>query len=286
MATQDTNRLLINYDEPWNEVVVDALGQDNFIASNGCRFIHYKALPCVLGQPDEGGIRHSHTHEMDGNSDLHCENGFVYVCAGEVFGVFTGNSKQQTNTPPGFLNNSTAMVTFNRFYRGTEKLASFTEYDKLVPCENPKEFFHSNFEKIQHNPQGLDRCQFKITELEYLYDSDGKFYNEGINFTINSLGQIQWTSGAAWPGFDNVNDKPKILSVRYKYSPYFYVKQMTHEIRIVPQMNPYTGEMTQKKMPMQALVQVDWIFLQNNTEKSDKADQVIGESVGTNGGPR
>lgn len=286
MADQNTNRLPINYDEPWNEVIVDGFGQDAFLVANGCRFKHYKALPCVLGQPDEGGIRHSHTHEQDGNSDVHCENNFVYVYAGEVFGVFTGNSKQQTNMAPGFLNNSTAMVTFNRYYRGTDKLASFTEYDKLIPCESPKEFFHSNFEKLEHNPQGIDRCQFKITEMEFLYDSDGKFYNEGTDFVINSLGQISWTSTGNRPGFSNVTDKPKIISVRYKYSPYFYVKQMMHEVRIVPQVNPYTGEMQQKKMPMQALVQVDWVFLQDNTEKTTKADKEIEEPVGTNGGPR
>lgn len=286
MASQDTNKLIINYDEPWNEVIPDGLGQDNFLISNGCRFRHYKALQCVIGKPDEGGIRHSHTHESDGNSDIHCENGFVYIYAGEVFGVFTGNSKQQTNTAPGFVNNSTAMVTFNRYYRNTDKLASFTEYDKLIPCENPKEFFHSNFENFEHNPQGLDRCQFKITELEYLFDSDGKFYTEGADFSINSLGQIAWLPNARRPGFDNVTQKPKMISVRYKYSPYFYVKQMTHEIRIVPQFNQYTGLMEQKKMPMQALVQVDWIFLQNETEKTTKPDQVISEPVGTNGGPR
>jgi len=277
--------VLINYEEPWNSVTMDSIGQDNFLIQNGVLFDHYKAVPCVLGQTVEGDIRHSHNHDFEGNTNVHCENGFLYCFAGQVWGVFTNKSKQMAYIPAGFYGSSSAMLTFNRYYRGTTKIASFTEYDKLIPCECPKEFFHSNFEKVTHSMTGVDRTQFQITEIEYVTDSDGKFYNEGIDFKIDSQGHIAWIPGGKQPGWNNVADKPKLISVRYKYKPYFYVKQMMHEIRIFPQMNAYDGSYSMQKMPMQAQVQADYIFLNNRTEQ-DVPDAEINAPTGNNVGPR
>lgn len=274
----------INYDTPWGAVRADSTAENSFIANMGILFAHYRAVPCPLGALEVGDIRHSHDHGP--NSKIDCENGFIYTYAGDVWGIFQSNNKKYDFIPPGYYGNSVAIVTFNRYYRDSDKTAAMAEFDKLVPLESPKEFFGVSFQKIQHNPTGIDRTQFKVCSVEDLIDSDGRLYANGKDFIVNQHGNIEWINGGERPGIDNRTDKGKIYAVRYRYKPYFYVKAMLHELRVKPSMDTLTGDITTKSGPTQCAVQVDFIFLANATDKSDAPDAMLEPQDTSNTGPR
>ena len=64
-----------------------------------------------------------------------------------------------------------------------------------------------------------------------------------------------------------INDEN--IAIRYKYKPYFYVKNVVHDVRIVAQSDPMTGDIVMKKAPVQAMVQADILFLDNRSHQDE-----------------
>lgn len=299
-------RFLQDFGSPWDQVNPSRVANDNFIAGIGIIFNHYVAIPNIIGEKYEGDLRRSYGEERQNqfaskNGFDFAENGFLYKLAGQVFGIWQGNSRSSQHIGPGFYGASGAYITFNVYYRGTDKYASFAEFDKLMPCISGKEFFSVNWEKITANPTGINRLQFKACEIEYIFDSDGVQYFESVDFTLTD-GYIKWINdpiNANRPGIDPVTNKPKLLGVRYKYKPAFYVQSISHDIRIFQSFDdltgtfapnfstdPTTGDVSYKKNPSSVQVVADIHYLDQRTTVDDAVDAQLNAEDTPNTGPR
>jgi len=279
----DATNIPINYNDPADMVRADLPGENLFISNNGILFAHWKAMPCVIGQDEFDNIRRSHDHAYEGKPTAapQCENGYIYEFAGYIYGIFVQNSKNMTRWPGGFMPAGTAYITFNHLYRDTTSSAYFSEFDKLIPCETPDDFYAEHSQKVQHSPVGVDRLQFPAHKVTSLIDSDGKRYTQDIDFTVEN-GMVKW--GENRPGF-STGGKPKVYSIRYTYRPYYYVKHVLHEQRLKAEIDIYTQEVKMRGGPTQVMVEQDHVFLQNKFQDNAKDSQIQSGSGG-NTGPR
>lgn len=280
---EDVNNVPIIYHDPFDAVRADLGAENIFISNNGILMAHYRVFPCVIGQKDFDGVRRSFDHAYENQGcPLNCENGLAYELAGYVYGIFVQNSKNLSKQfPGGWTNNGQAVITLNRHYKGEpNKPCYVSEYDKLVPCECPEDFFAENWHKVQHSPTGNDRLQFPAFKVQILVDSDGKKYTQDVDFTIQD-GQVAW--GQNRPGSDQ-QGRPKIYSIRYTYRPYYYVKTVIHEQRLKAEIDPYTQEVKMKGGPTQCVLEQAHIFLNNRFNDKQKDSQPQ-SGTGGNEGP-
>jgi hypothetical protein len=78
----------------------------NLISDWGVVLVHYRALPCPIGQVDQYDPRKLH-HNHSG-----CQNGFIFDKAGEVTCLFMGNGTQVQILETGQYFGSTVSITF------------------------------------------------------------------------------------------------------------------------------------------------------------------------------
>lgn len=261
------------YNQYWT--VKDDLEMTNhLIANNGVLFKHYMAIPYVIGSHEVDGARDWDEQEVPVETSDIVDNGFLYKYAGDVYVVFTNNSQQMKQIALGYYNDSQAMVTFNKFYRGSEKIVTISQYDKLIPCEPPSEFRHINFQKLYHSPTGLDKLQYLAENIIYLGDSTGRQYTEGIDFVLQK-GCVKWLSSGSRPGLDPKSSRGRIISIRYTYVPSFYVRQIMHSIRVHPTIDLITGEVRTQSGPISGMIQVDFVFRDSVHTDANEVDAMI-----------
>jgi len=275
-----------DFGSPWPAVRDDLQAYSQFIANLGIVFQHWMAIPYVIGDEEGGGIRQYDERNVELDNGLIYDNGFVYKYVGDVYGIFQGHSKDLKQLPPGFYADSVAYVSFNKFYKNSTKRAAFAEFDKLIPIDCPgrdmTEIWTINFEKIRHNPVGFDKLQYPALEIDFIQDNRGVIYEEITDYVLKD-GGIQWVPSGTQPGISNVTNKGRILGVRYKYKPLFYVKQMVHEMRVHATFDD-DGEVRVQRGPTQCAVQVDWVFLESL--KEDAKNAVLASGDTPNVGPR
>lgn len=295
---------LMDFESPWDSVIPNNDATNLFISGLGIIFNHYVAIPNPIYESNLGDLRRSFPEESTAlNADKRfdfIENGFLYKFAGQVWGIFQGNNKQFREIASGLYTESGAFVTFNRYYRSSNKYASFAEYDKLIPCISGKEFFSVNWEKTQVNQTGINRLQFPACEIEYIIDSAGREYLENQDFKLEN-GNIRWISrqGADRPGIDPNTGKSRVISVRYKYKPTYYVRNLAHDIRMHPTIDSQgepqwpmstdtNGEIVYKPGPTSVNIVADFVFLDRRTADEDAKDAQLEDDNSDNGnvGPR
>jgi hypothetical protein len=296
--------ILMDYNSPWDAVIPNNDATNSFISGLGIVFNHYVAIPNVIHEANIGDLRRTF-HEEDSNEFVNSkkfdfiENGFLYKYAGQVWGIFQGNNKSFRELASGLYSDSGAFVTFNRYYRGTNKYASFAEFDKLIPCISGSEFFSVNWEKTTANPTGINRLQFPACEIEHIIDNRGQEYIQGKDFKLES-GYIRWIDSAAAsrPGIDPMTGKSRVMAIRYKYKPTFYVRQLAHDIRITPTFNEQgdlinglevapNGDIKYTPGPTSVAIVADFVFLDRRTPEPNEIDaQLDTEDDGGNVGPR
>lgn len=250
-------------DLPTVQVSFDVEAFDEAIRSQGVKLKHYRAMRCPVGLIDQYDIRRPH----DDHSG--CSNGFIYTFAGEVTCLFTGNSMQNQMQDMGFLDGSAVSITLPRHYDNTEKTLYLAPFDRLYLAE--ESILVPDWQLLTHHITGFDKLNRPAEVIQDLMDSSGKRYIEGQDFQLVE-GQIKWI-GQGRPGIDAETGKGRICSVRFLHRPYWYVRQLIHEIRVTQAENPVTGERKIHKMPQAAVLVREQVF-----EKSEK----IEESTSTN----
>lgn len=276
----------IKFNEPFDATFGDKGIFDVYTNAKGIRFFHFAAIPDPLHNKSLGDIRTSYNQEEDYQFDTanrHRENGFIYYLKGVVKGIFTGNNKNQTQLASGLYGASGATVSISRHYEDGKKV-HMTEYDKLIPCDATRENYSTNWEKFTHNPTGVDRLQFKALEVDTLIDADGRLYVQGEHFQVVN-GNIQWIQGQEWPGTEQMVGRGKICSVRYTYKPYYYVKMVYHDVRLIPVLDPLQ-QPTVEAAPLLVSVQADWVFLDVRNKEADEPAAQLESGTGENMGPR
>jgi hypothetical protein len=140
--------------------------------------------------------------------------------------LFTSNSTSQRATEPGIVGASSGYVTFARFYDKSEsQRVRVCQYDRLYLLD--ESVLVDTWELFQHSASGVDRLDFPAVQVLELVASSGEEYRAG-DFSLDK-GRLVW--GGRAPTV-NPEGRGEICSVRYRYRPYWYVKEVPHELRL------------------------------------------------------
>lgn len=245
----------------------DLRKQDQFVTSLGVQFLHYKALPSPIGLKDKGGYRRS-----DG-VDTISSNGMLYQNAGCFTAVILGNSAKRKFGEGGVLDDSTARMVMPRFYDKGEKVAEgnriyLSPGDRVYIADPHADVLVPNMQRMDFEPDQDNRPMFPICKIEYIQDSQGRIFQEGVDFDITTAGNIHWISGGSNPGIDPDTKQGRIYSVRYLYKAFWYVLQLPNEVRIT---NVTTGGIrAPERMATHAIIQREYVYQnQNNSSESN-----------------
>jgi hypothetical protein len=248
---------------PIPDIGVNLESQDQFVQNRGVHFEHYAALPSPIGLKDRGDYRRSDLY------DSVSSNGMIYKKAGCFIGVITSNSKRKTQSDGGIVDYSTARLSLPRFYEDGSEIhlapgdrVFIKDLEVLVP----------NYQRVEHNPGGLDRAQFPIKCVDHLMDSRGIEYKQGVHFKLKD-GQIQWIDGKDNPGTDPDTGNGRIYSIRYKYNAHWYITEIPNEVRVAQSFDE-NGEKVAQRMPYSAIIQREYVYYnQNNDVDKDTGRQ-------------
>lgn len=246
---------------PFSAVSFDMEAFDSLIASHGVTIEVYSAMMCPLGSTDADDA-HSHM----GHSE--CSGGFLYKKEGEVEASFLGNSSKPDFQGYGISDDSMASMTVKRYYdcpAGKPVLLGhyFRVYIKNCPV------VVTNSEILEHHQSGIDRCSYPIVSVQRLMDARGVEYSEGTDFTVSG-GLLRWNPNKG-PGYDTKLGRGVPFAISFTYLPFYYIKQLPHEVRVTKDVDPSTGEVSLVKAPYQLVLQREWAFHDQGRQARDKS---------------
>ncbi len=243
---------------PFQPVHMDIASQDSFIKGVGVEMAHYKAIVCPLGAVDLMDSRSPHHEHGD------CSNGYIYRFAGMVTAMFTGNSATSSLGDIGLIDGSVVNVTFPRQYNDSDKQVYVQIYDRFYIKE--KVILAPNSQRVEAHITGIDKFTYKIEEVEDpIIDANGTQYFIG-DYAIND-GVLYW--GAKRPPFNADTNKGTIYSIRYLYTPFFYVSRLIHEVRVLNRNDFITGKTTQYRAPYSALLSREYYLYKEEKDNRD-----------------
>lgn len=240
---------------------------DNAIRNQGVTLVHWRAMACPVGMIDEFDTRRPHEDHSG------CSNGFIYTEGGLVTILFTGNTLNSSSSEVGFMNGSVVNVTFPRFY-DRANLAEPEIPIHIAPFD--RLYFHEKRVVVPHwqrfRTNGTsDKLQFPIVQVQDLIDSNNKRYSKADFDLVD--GRLVWSTSNR-PGVDPQSGKGLICSARFLYRPYFYIKNLVHQVRVTQAENPMTGERETFRMPQAAVLEREYIFEKNDKDSADTQRQV------------
>lgn len=243
-------------DLPAVAIGFDVEAFDAAIRNQGVKLVHYRALRCPVGMTDIDDNRRPHEDHSG------CSNGFLYRKVGTITGLLIGNGNDPQLRDVGFVDGASFTSTFPR------------EYDDA--CVPAKPFYMAPFDRfyldeeaitvptwqlVRANESGLDKLNFPAVEVEELVDNRGDIYEDGRDFEVADTGHIVWLPSGRRPAPDLETGRGAVFSIRYRYRPFWYVARMLHEIRISQIDNPMTNERKLVRMQQQALLNREFLFL-------------------------
>lgn len=251
-------------DLPAVAISFDVEAFDSAIRSQGVRLIHYKALRCPVGMTDIDDNRRPHEDHSG------CSNGFLYRKAGTITGLLIGNGNDPQLRDIGFVDGASFTSTFPRAYDEActpEKPFYLAPFDRFYLDEEA--ILVPTWQLVRANEAGIDRTNFPVVEVEELVDNRGDSYEEYVDFKVVD-GSIQWIPGGRRPMPDLETGRGAVFSVRYRYRPFWYVGRLLHEIRISQVDNPMTNERKLVRMQQQALLNREFLFLNESNDDMAK----------------
>jgi hypothetical protein len=248
---------LIDYQVSFDKESFDAL-----IRSQGVTMTHYRAIPDPRGMGSRGD-----NHAVGATRDA--IDGYIYKQAGEFTSFFSSNANSFEQAELGRMASASAYITFPDTYDNKPDCpVLINTRDRLYLKDIEIRVVTSQF--VEASPTSIDKLQFPATCVEHLIDAKGVEYHENIDFIITTEGHIKWT-GQKQPGFDVDIGKGRVFAIRYRYTPFFVVSKLLHEIRVSQVTNPRTGNRSVERMPYQAQVLREYVF--RNKANKDEEDQ-------------
>ena len=257
------------------QVSLDLLKQDQFVTSLGIDWQHFKAMPSPIGLKDRGDYRRS-----DG-LDTISSNGMLYFKAGCFSATMVDNSKSQKHSEGGVLDYSTSRLIMPRFYNKQDGQANgdriyLAPGDRVYISDPNADILVPNYQRMDFDPDNDNKTMFPVAKIEFLEDSRGIVYKEGLDFEITCQGDIRWLSGGSSPGIDHDTKKGRIYSVRYLYKAFWYVVAIPKEVRIT---NVTTGDVrSPERMASHAVVQREYIYTNVNRGQNQDGSSGSGEA--------
>lgn len=263
-----------------HQLSFDSDAFQNFIQSQGVWITHYRALPDPRGMASRGDNRD--ILDLRPNDS----DGFVYKKAGDFQSTFTVNSKQIDQDPLGEISNAIAYMTLPKYYSdNTTEEIIVHPWDRFYLKDI--EIRVVNLQFLESKKEGVDRLQYPAVRVEELVDANGVWYTQDTDFSITPEGNIAWL-GQKRPGWNVHTGKGTVFSVRYRYTPYFIVVRLIHEIRVSQITDPTTFERNLVRMPYQVEVIREIVFRDANTNPGSPTVDIRYQNspnVGGNSGP-
>ena len=255
----------VQIEMPVNDVVqMDSSYTDAVIDGQGILLEHWRCFLCPIGKNDAFDVRSAHADHTS------CSNGYLYEYGGIITALFVGNSKNLQTLDMGFITGASVQITIPRHYtndRSKEVVMGVLDriYLKTV---NPLNVVAAQI--FEHNASGMDRLKYPINNVEMIIDSHNRRYFQDQDFRLVN-GQVAW-QGINRPGMDPETGKGEVCSIRYRYTPYWYVSNLVHEIRVIR-----NGDSVERT-PMTAILQRENVFEneQNNANSRFGADADAG----------
>jgi hypothetical protein len=229
---------------------------DEAISAHGVQYIHYRALRCPVGLVDINDIRRPHDHHEN------CSNGFIYTKVGTLTCLFVGNDKNAQYQDTGRVDGSSVTVCIPRKYDDCDQAVQISYADRMYLKAD--KILVVGQETFLTKPSGIDRLTFPAESVTDLIDSRGVRYNQGDEFCIKD-GKIVWSNG---PGIDPETGRGVVCSVRYMYAPFFYIKNLIHEVRVA-RTEDESGDSLIQLMPQLAVLQREIVF--QNEQNDEEA---------------
>ena len=239
-------------DMPEVALSFDADAFDAAIRTQGVNLVHYVALRCPVGMTDLDDNRRPHADHAG------CSKGFLYTKAGCVQALLTGNQNKQDLRDVGFVDGASFTSTFPRTYEDGETPFYLAPYDRFYL--NEESITVPTWQLSRCNESGTERLAFPVVVVEHLVDSRGDIYKETTDFCVKD-GQIVWKEGGHRPMNDLETGRGAVVSIRYRYRPFWYCARLLHEIRIAQVESPINSDRHLIRMPQQALLNREFLFL-------------------------
>lgn len=224
-----------------NNFDIDKFNQ--LLEDQGVRLRHYKTAVCP-------NCKDLHMESHDLNCEL-CDNGVIHYDYEDFTGIFTTAGLEKIFKVEGKWLTGSALLTAPSDVR----LDFFDAIDVL-----DGESMHSQL--IKRGDANIDRARYKITEVNYMADSDGQEYHVDTDFKINKDGRIEWIS-------DNRPSIGQIYTISYQYVTRYRVVDHIHVTRDFllgkkqPSKIPVRG-------PQQVLCRLDtFVDSDMDTDKND-----------------
>jgi hypothetical protein len=252
-------------------VAFDVDAFDEAIISHGVSFVHWRSMPNPVGLIDKYDARRPDPDHSASST------GRIYTKAGCFQALFTSNSKELRQIDGAALNASTASMTPQRFYTGTDEYVHLTPGDRLYLAE--ESVMVTAQQLVEASETGIDRLKFPAARVLDIVDATNRRYT-AAEFKVCD-GRIEWTS-ADRPGINVELGRGRIYAIRYLYRPYWYVERMLHEIRVAQHENEFTGERRTVRMPQAAMIQREYLYEaeQNDPEAAPSPRQMQAPSDG------
>lgn len=221
---------------------------EDTIRDHGVPLLHYRAFRCPVGMVDQFGTLKGHEDHSG------CSNGFVYRMAGEFTGVFSSNSTGNRMLDVGLFTGSSIKLEVPTTYDQSVTPIRLKIADRIYMKDVAGAVV--NEQLFTASQTGQDKMRFPVLTVEHVMDSAGQEY-ASADFEIRA-GRLVWTgTRRPLPG--------AVCSIRYTYQPYWYVKQLIHEMRIAQVLDPYTHERRVERMPWYVLCAREIVF-ENETK--------------------
>jgi hypothetical protein len=254
---------------PHSALSFDNEAFDAFIHSQGVKLEHYESLRCPVGMVDTNDNRRP-THDHSG-----CSNGFLFTYRGTITGWMSGNSKNQKLEDIGYVNGASCFATFPRYYdpnscKADDRQFYGAPFDRFYLAE--KSIVVPTWQTHVISGNGKDRLAFPAVFVDRLIDFRGVSYVCGQDFDLDSNGQIVWRPDRQ-PVPDEGSGKA-VISVRYRYRPFWYIARYQHEIRV--SQEPLDDQRELVRGPQQCILNREYLFLdsQNLGPDHSSADEI------------
>lgn len=244
------------------QVSFDADAFDAAIRSHGVQLVHYTALRCPVGMTDLDDNRRPHDDHAG------CSNGYLYSKAGCIQSLLVGNQNKQDLRDIGFVDGASFTASFPRTYEdGCEfYLAPFDRF-----YLNEEAITVPTWQLSRCNESGTERLAFPAVSVEHLVDARGDSYKQGQDFQLVN-GQVNWLPAGKRPINDLETGRGAVISIRYRYRPFWYCARLLHEIRVAQVESPINDDRKLIRMPQQALLNREFLFLNESHDDQARRD--------------
>jgi hypothetical protein len=246
----------------------------NLLRSQGVKVVHFRAIPDPTGMATRGD-----DHAV--SAPRQSSDGFLYVEAGEFQGSFLQNSNESTIDLLGDVQSSTAVMTIPDRYEGKGDSLLVSQYDRFYIKDIELRVVGKQY--IEAGVTGVDRLQYPATAVEAIVDASGIYYREDTDYKINKDGNIEWT-GQHRPGFNPTIGRGVIYAIRYRYTPFYIVGRLLHEVRVSQITDPATFERKVTRMPYQVVLYRENIFMDMNKSSESHNDDTRFQGAPPSGG--